>query len=228
MALATFKDLCIDASDAPSLGAFWGHALGLRVDSAGAPDVVLRGSTPGQTIWVNQVPEAKTAKNRVHLDVHTGDVAALTAAGARLEPTQGFRWTVLTDPDGQEFCAFTREQVPADRLYEICVDCANPEAQAQWWGEVFGVKVCGGPTDGYWWLEGLPNASFESLVFVAVPEPKTAKNRIHWDVTSADPGALLAAGATMFHAATDGPAEPDRRGDVLADPEGNEFCVFPA
>jgi Glyoxalase-like domain len=54
-----------------------------------------------------------------------------------------------------------------------------------------------------------------------VPEPKTVKNRIHWDVTVPGVGALLEAGATVVRA---------RGGDidwhVLADPEGNEFCAF--
>jgi hypothetical protein len=228
MALVTFKDLCMDASDAPALAAFWGRALGLRADSAGAPDMVLRGSTPEHTIWVNQVPERKTVKNRVHLDVHTGDVAALTAAGATVAPEQGFRWTLMADPDGQEFCAFLRDPVPAERLYEVAVDCADAAAQAAWWGSLFGVGAMSEPGVDWWWLENVPGAPFESLVFVPVPEPKAAKNRIHLDVTSADGAAVLAAGATMLRRSTDGPAEPDRVWDVLADPEGNEFCVFPA
>jgi hypothetical protein len=228
MALATFKDLCMDASDAAALGAFWARALGLRAESAGAPDVVLRGRTPAHTIWVNQVPEPKTVKNRVHLDVHTGDLATLTSAGATIVPDQDFRWTVMLDPDGQEFCAFMRETVPAEPLYEVAVDCADPVAQAAWWGRVLGVDPQRDPKEGWCWLEGLPGAPFESLVFVRVPEPKTTKNRIHLDLTSADVGALLDAGATMLRRSTDGPPEQDRVWDVLADPEGNEFCVFPA
>lgn len=228
MALATYKDLCMDASDAATLGAFWALALGRRAESAGAPDMVLRGPTPRHTIWVNQVPERKSVKNRVHLDIHTGDLDGLVAAGATVVPDQDFRWTVMTDPDGQEFCAFLRETVPAETLYEVAFDCADAAAQAAWWGEVLGVEPQRDPKEAWWWLDTVPGAPFESLVFVPVPEPKTAKNRIHLDLTSADGLALLEAGATMLRRSTDGPAEPARVWDVLADPEGNEFCVFPA
>jgi hypothetical protein len=56
------------------------------------------------------VPEPKTVKNRVHVDVHTDDLAALLAHGAtvlRPKGDQGLGWSVLADPDGNEFCAFT-------------------------------------------------------------------------------------------------------------------------
>jgi hypothetical protein len=58
---------------------------------------------------------------------------------------------------------------------------------------------------------------FESMVFDPVPEPKTVKNRIHWDVYG-QVGALTSAGATVLAQLP--------RWTVLADPEGNEFCVF--
>jgi glyoxalase superfamily protein len=54
-----------------------------------------------------------------------------------------------------------------------------------------------------------------------VPEPKTAKNRLHWDVSCPDVSALLDAGATLLR-----PPDQDIDWHVLADPEGNEFCAF--
>jgi hypothetical protein len=228
MALATFKDLVIDVSDARRLGAFWAGALGLRLEEIpGQTDVVLRGRTPAHTVWINQVPEPKTVKNRVHLDVHTGDIARLTAAGATVLNDTDFRWVVMADPEGQEFCAFVREQPPEDLLYEIVVDCTDAELVANWWGNVFGVKVDRNDhdLDDDFSLEGLPGTSFDSLVFGPVPEPKSGKNRVHWDVTGST-AALLEAGARLIRPAAEDP-EPNRRWDVLADPEGNEFCVFP-
>lgn len=71
--IARYKDLCIDSSESETLGRFWAAGLGLRFepdDSAGA----LRGSEPGQTVWMNVVPEPKTFKHRVHLDVHAASV----------------------------------------------------------------------------------------------------------------------------------------------------------
>jgi tRNA A37 threonylcarbamoyladenosine synthetase subunit TsaC/SUA5/YrdC len=85
MALATYKDLVIDASDARRLGAFWAQVLGRRLEENGPHDVVLRGEIPSQTVWVDPVPEAKAVKNRVHLDVHTADIDALVAVAPGLD-----------------------------------------------------------------------------------------------------------------------------------------------
>jgi hypothetical protein len=225
MPLATYKDLCIDASDPSRLGPFWATALGRRLEESDPTDRVLRGTSPAQTVWINHVPEPKTVKNRVHLDVHTGDLATLTAAGATVLNDTDFRWVVMADPEGQEFCAFVREAPPEDLLYEIVVDCADPEAVAGWWGQVFGLPVTSHDKGEWFSLERLPGAPFESLTFSAVPEPKTTKNRVHWDVIGSTE-ALVAAGARLLRPAIEDP-EPDRRWDVLADPEGNEFCAFP-
>jgi hypothetical protein len=61
-------------------------------------------------------------------------------------------------------------------------------------------------------------------VFGRVPEPKTVKNRVHWDVTMSDPepSSLAEAGATVLR-----PPDDDIGWWILADPEGNEFCGFP-
>ena len=57
------------------------------------------------------VPEEKTVKHRVHLDVHTDSVDSLLALGATPAPGYGGDpWTVLLDPEGGEFCAFVREE----------------------------------------------------------------------------------------------------------------------
>jgi predicted enzyme related to lactoylglutathione lyase len=224
MALATYKDLVIDAADSRRLGAFWAQVLGRRLEENGPNDVVLRGEMPAQTVWIDQVPEPKTVKNRVHVDVLTADLAALTDAGAIVLNDTDFRWVVMADPEGQEFCAFVREQPPDDLLHEIIVDCADPAAVGAWWGQVFDVKAESHDDGAYFSLEGLPGASFDGMSFVPVPEPKTVKNRVHWDVKGSVP-VLLEAGARMIRPASEDP-EPDRNWDVLADPEGNEFCVF--
>jgi predicted enzyme related to lactoylglutathione lyase len=227
MALATYKDLCIDACDARRSGAFWAAALGRQLQEAGPTDTVLRGRLPTDTVWVNQVPEPKTVKNRIHIDVHTAAISALIAAGATVLNDTDFRWIVMADPEGQEFCAFVRPAPPPELLYELVVDCADPGAQAAWWGRVFGVEVSKEEHEGETWfsIPRLPGSSFDGLSFSAVPEAKTAKNRVHWDVTGSTPE-LVAAGARLLRPATENP-EPERRWDVLADPEGNEFCVFP-
>jgi Glyoxalase-like domain len=63
---------------------------------------------PFESLDFVPVPEPKTVKNRIHLDVTTPDVDALVAAGAVVlrAAGDGVEWTVLADPDGNEFCAF--------------------------------------------------------------------------------------------------------------------------
>ncbi|MBA8794474.1 hypothetical protein FHX74_002093 [Friedmanniella endophytica] len=212
-----FKDLVIDAVDAGAAATFWSRVLGLTAEER-PNGFVLIGEQPTDTVWINAVPEPHTVKNRVHLDVHVGSIRELTALGARVSDDR-HRWTIMTDPDGQEFCAFVRDhdELPQLRMYELVVDCADPAAQARWWGDRFGVTA---ETDagGWWWLDG--DAVPWPLVFNPVPEPKTIKNRVHWDVIG-DVDALVAAGATVLR-----PEGDDLRWSVLADPEGNEFCVF--
>jgi hypothetical protein len=130
------------------------------------------------------------------------------------------QWTVMTDPEGGEFCAFVRDDVPSYRLYGVVVDCAQPQAAATWWAGVVGGELGHDPTDDAWSIEPTPGAPFDAFVFVPVPEPKRVKNRIHWDVTTDDVDALLQRGATMLR------EKDDEIGwHVLADPEGNEFCI---
>jgi Glyoxalase-like domain len=56
-----------------------------------------------------------------------------------------------------------------------------------------------------------------------VPEAKSAPNRIHWDLAAPDVAPLLSLGATVLRA-----PDSEISWHVLADPEGNEFCVFDA
>ncbi|MDK1474664.1 VOC family protein [Streptomyces sp. 549] len=113
---ARFKDLALDAVDHQSLADWWCAALGYA--RRGAPSGTLppapewpvpihdpRGQGP--LIWLNPVPEPKTVKNRMHLDVW-GDVDELLALGATLvrRRTAESEWDVLADPEGNEFCVF--------------------------------------------------------------------------------------------------------------------------
>ena len=222
MALATFKDLCLDARDPVLLGEFWAGALDLELHRQEGGDTYLTGPTPQHTIWVNRVAEPQTVKHRVHLDVNVASVEELTRLGATVLD-DSFRWTVMADPEGGEFCAFVREGEITQRLYEIGVDTGNSaEAShriAAWWAEVLGATAV--DDRGYTYVEDIPGAPFESLDFAPVPEPKTVKNRIHPDVTTPDLAALVAHGATVLR------PRDDRIGwTVLADPAGNEFCAF--
>jgi hypothetical protein len=223
--LARFKDLCIDANDPTVAGGFWSAVLALSPDSAGRRNLKLLGGQPEQTIWVNWVRDPKTAKHRVHLDVEVGDISGLRGLGAQIvrEPNDEDPWWVMQDPEGGEFCAFIRDGRSAlpGRFYEVVVDSTDPHRQREWWGRVFAMPAKEEPARDHAALISAGRAPFDFLCFVPVPEPKTVKNRVHWDVTTPDVDALIAHGATVLR-------EPDNEINwhVLADPEGNEFCAF--
>jgi hypothetical protein len=222
MSLVTFKAICIDAADVSAVQGFWAQTLGYELEQLDDGDAVLRGSDPGEEVWINLVPEPRTVKQRVHLDVRAESLEPF-AGLEQLTGTGEFSWTTFADPEGGEFCVFTYDEPPAKRLKDIVVDAADHRAISQWWADVIGGTL--GHTDGYSHLDDIPGSPLESIDFVPVPEPKTVKNRVHWDVT-------LNAGVTVddlvSHDATVlAPADGDRRWTVMADPEGNEFCVFP-
>ena len=216
--MAAFKDLCIDAVDDERMGRFWAAALGLDREEHPGATWSLAGPSPQHRLWVNRVSEPVTVKQRVHFDVHAASVADIEALGATRLPGD-FPWTVMSDPEGGELCVFVRAEVPDYRLYEIGVDAVDPALIAAWWATVLGAHLVSDER-GFSYLESIPGAPFESIDFAPVPEPKTVKNRVHWDVTGSVDD-LLAAGASLLR-----PADDEIGWSVLADPEGNEFCVF--
>src|SRR5947207_15305868 len=119
----------------------------------------------------------------------------------------------------------------ATRLVHLVADAADPSGLARFWSQALGWQVAGEePGEVVVWPPGYdyPDPAALPLVFVPVPEPKTAKNRVHLDLASssaADQAAtvrrLLSLGATP---ADIGQGEVPFA--VLADPEGNEFCVL--
>ena len=217
--MISFKDLCIDATDPEVQARFWAAALGLRAEPTGG-DFRLVGEVPEHTLWVNKVPEPRSVKQRVHIDVHVAAVSDLIKLGAIIVD-EAQPWTVLADPEGGELCAFVRDPdaLPDYRIYEVVVDAADPVTIASWWAERYNADVCHDQDRGFSWIDEVSGMPWP-MVFQSVPEPKTVKNRIHWDVWG-ETATFLAAGATLLR------SHDDEIGwDVLADPEGNEFCVF--
>jgi hypothetical protein len=106
---------------------------------------------------------------------------------------------------------------------QVIVDASDPVALGRWWASALGwVIVDDGPDD----LEIRPAADrLPGLLFTRVPEPKVAKNRLHLDLRPDDQQAevtrLLALGAAPADV-----GQGDEPWVVLADPEGNEFCVL--
>ena len=224
MSLATYKDLCIDAADPHALAAFWGPLLGCDAHPHDDGDACLRVGDEVR-VWVNRVPEPKTVKNRLHLDVNAESLQPALDAGATVHDELP-RWTVMLDPDGQEFCVFVRDEQVTEPFYELVWDVTGGADTAHdlavWWGDLLGGRPV--RDEGYSYIEDVAGLPCESIVFVPVPEAKTAKNRIHVDVTTDAIGPLVSAGATVVR----------QKGDdgigwtVMADPAGNEFCAFTA
>jgi hypothetical protein len=121
----------------------------------------------------------------------------------------------------------------AARITELVLDCRDPAGLAAWWAEVLGYEVVG--TDDGLVEIGPPGqgekGAVPTLVFAPVPDPTPGKLRLHLDVnaTDRDQGAelerLLALGATRGDVGQ-GPLREDMDWYVLADPEGNEFCLL--
>jgi Glyoxalase-like domain len=222
MAIATFKDLCMDAADPARLGEFWGKVLDLEPHAKDDGDTYLTGATKQHTIWINRVPEPKTVKHRLHLDVNAGSVDEIVGLGATVLDADSFRWTLMADPEGGEFCVFVREGEITRRLYELGLDCGGSADEshriAAWWAEVLGGHLV--DDRGYSYVDRVPGAPYESIVFAPVPEPKVVKNRIHLDVTGSVDD-LVGNGAAVLR-----PRDDEIGWTVLADPDGNEFCAF--
>jgi hypothetical protein len=175
MPLATYKDLCIDVEDARVEGAFWAAGLGWRLELHDDGDAHLRDSDGRIQVWLNQVPEPKTAKNRVHIDVRAASVDEVVARGAEvLYETE--RWTTLADPEGQKFCVFVRDEPIARRAYELAWDCAEgvqpSHDLAAWWAEVVGGVAFDDDERGFSWIEQIPGCPWDSFDWGGVPEPK--------------------------------------------------------
>ena len=123
------------------------------------------------------------------------------------------------------------------RLTEIVVDCRDPVAQASFWSAALGYHIVRsekGQVEVAAWAQEpadlaeqiLRTPGVPTLVFVTVPEGKTVKNRLHLDLRPADGSndaevqRLISLGARPTDV-----GQGSAPWVVLADPEGNEFCV---
>jgi predicted enzyme related to lactoylglutathione lyase len=108
-AIAGIAALAIDCHDPPELARWWSRLLGGTVEVIADGDATLH--TPGGlAIDFARVPEAKSVKNRLHLDLRSTDLAAATEQAVALGATRaddiydGGKWQVLRDPEGNELC----------------------------------------------------------------------------------------------------------------------------
>ncbi|WKD34856.1 VOC family protein [Streptomyces xanthophaeus] len=109
------RHITVDCSDAYSLGQFWAAVLDGSLaddDLPGDPEALVR--APGSTLLFVTVPDAKSVKNRMHVDLEPQDrtrdeeVERILALGAAVvgdhRRPDGTGWVTLADPEGNEFC----------------------------------------------------------------------------------------------------------------------------
>jgi len=107
--VATIVNITFDCADPAALAAFWAEVLGRPAPEEVSPDVVQLSGTPN--VLFIRVPESKTAKNRMHLDLGVDDLDAARARYESLGATfvhekdeYGIRWFTFRDPEGNELC----------------------------------------------------------------------------------------------------------------------------
>ncbi len=111
---ARVGNITLDCGDVPKLAAFWSSVLGRPLDAGSSELFASIGGADGErrepAWYFNKVPEPRQAKNRVHIDLINPDpdaVAEIVGLGATVIGEQripGHSWTVMQDPEGNEFC----------------------------------------------------------------------------------------------------------------------------
>jgi predicted enzyme related to lactoylglutathione lyase len=231
--------LNFDANDPLQLARFWAGVLNWEIYDETYDEIGLV-PTDGTrfNILFPPVPEPKEGKNRIHLDMSSASIEAQNATVQRavdlgahhIDVGQGPDAThvILADPEGNEFCVLE----PGNHFVD--------------YGGFLGSITCdgSGPEVGYFWSEALgwplvwdqddetairaPEGTGPFITWGPPLPPKTGKNRLHLDVAPPKDGdqqaeveRLISLGATRVDI-----GQGDVGWVVMADPDGNEFCVL--
>jgi hypothetical protein len=231
------------ARDAARLGQFWADALdwGVSSEGPGVTNVEPRGfawpDPAAVCIDVVAVPDPETVTYRAHLDLATTSLAHQAELVARLmdlgatsaDVGQGdVPWTVLADPEGSVFCVLEPRPIYKDTgpIAAVVVNCADPRAMAGFWNEAIDWTLHEVSADHARLRSAAGVGPY--LEFLRTPDVDAIPTRVHLDVMPY-PGDDQAEEVTRLRSL--GAVEKDiGQGDVswtvLADPEGNEFCVL--
>lgn len=238
----------LKARDDSALGRFWADALGWGVSSEG-PGVT--NVAPVGFVWpdpvavcvdVVAVPDPETVKYRAHLDLATTSAAHQAALVAHLvelgatpaDVGQGdVPWTVLADPEGNVFCVLEPRPIYSDTgpIAAVVVNCTDPRAMARFWSEAMDWNVQE-VTDDQARLRSATGVG-PYLEFLRTPGVTTGWNRVHLDLVpypgedqAAEVARLQTLGAALADVGQGDVGQGDVSWIVLADTEGNEFCVL--
>lgn len=235
----------IDAADPAGLARFWATATGWPITHEEPDEVVVEPAEdeagnpvePGIPLVIVAVDDPKVVKNRVHLDLHSDSaehqaelVERVRRAGATpLDIGQGaVPWVVLADPEGNEFCILDHREryAQAGAIAAVIVDTPDPAALAPFWEAAAGWSAVQ-EDDGDVTLTR-PDGVGPRLELLRNDDDRVAKNRVHLDVApfaaddqAAEVARLKALGATEVDI-----GQGEQTWTVLADPDGNEFCVL--
>ncbi|MEU7858624.1 VOC family protein [Nonomuraea sp. NPDC049141] len=230
--------LCFDANDPLGLARFWAGVLGWEMaDDPHEGITLLPNDDTGFRIRCLPTEEKKTEPNQIHFDLTSNyeaqeqTVARALALGAQhidvgQLPEEGH--VVLADPEGNEFCVIP----PGNNFLADC-------------GFIGALASDGSQEVGYFWSEALgwplvwdqdqetairsPHGG-PKITWGGPPvRPKTGKNRLHFDLAppadgdqQAEVDRLISLGATRIDLGRHGSGHV-----MMADPDGNEFCVLP-
>ena len=230
----------VDTADLAAQARFWSEATGWPITYAVDDEKVVEppDGEPGIALVFVRVDEPKVGKNRIHLDLNARSeehqatwVQRLVAAGASPADVgqQDVPWVVLADPEGNELCVLDPrdDYAQAGPVAAVVVDAPEPARLAGFWAAASGWDVLA--TEERYATLVAPGGAGPRLELVRVEDPKVVKNRWHLDVApaagddqAAEVARLKALGATD----ADVGQGPDSTWVVLADPDGNEFCVL--
>ena len=230
--------LCFDANDPLRLAGFWAGVLGWeKADDAGDGIALLPSDDTGFRIRFLPTQEEKSGPNQIHFDLTSTSLddqqqtvaRALELGGRHIDigqlPEEGH--VVLADPEGNEFCVIE----PGNNFLADC-------------GFIGALSSDGSQEVGYFWSKALDwPLVWDQDQETAIQSPvggskiswggppvraKTGKNRLHFDLArhadgdqQAEVDRLVALGATRIDI-----GQGDVSWVVMADPDGNEFCVL--
>jgi len=230
--------LCFDANDPPGLARFWADVLSWPIESEDA-DVIELSPTDGTRFRLDflRVPETKTVKNRIHLDLTTESVdeqreivAKLIALGARhvdIGQSPDDDHVVLADPEGNEFCVLEPGNFVQDggSIGSITCDGSGPDV-GYFWSEALGWPLVWDQDDET--AIRSPDGVGQFITWGPPLGAKTTKNRLHLDIAPPvdedqheEVDRLISLGARRVDI-----GQGDVPWVVMADPDDNEFCVL--
>ena len=230
--------LCFDANDPLPLARFWAEALRWEVQDETEREIRLV-PTDGTRFRIDFLPVADTkiVKNRIHLDLTTASVddqtqtvTRLVELGARhIDVGQGpdDDHVVLADPEGNEFCIIE----PTNNFLAGCgrlgsITCDGSRAAGYFWSEALGWPLVWDQDEET--AIRAPDGTGPFITWGPPLPPKTTKNRLHLDIAPpagvdqrVEVDRLVSLGASRIDI-----GQGDVDWVVMADPDGNEFCVL--